>query len=163
PGHFGRVRAAQGRMTHRDRPDTRPQWLGYIRALSSRKEILMLTRQFTQCMLRPEALSASDERLHIVGTFNPGVTTMRAKTVLLVRVVEAVAEEREGFYSSPRLDERGQLDIDWFPEHEHDATDPRVYTHRTHGMIRLRFISHFRVFYSTNGRTLDNLNGHVLR
>lgn len=122
----------------------------------------MLDRQFTHCMLRPDDLEPSDERMKVVGTFNPGITQLGDQTVLMVRVVEAPIESRRGFLCSPRLHPQHGLVLDWFPAEEHDATDPRVYTHRIHGTIRLKFLSHLRVFRSSDGKTLDSLEGKVI-
>ncbi|MEM6391641.1 MAG: hypothetical protein AAF797_02590 [Planctomycetota bacterium] len=116
----------------------------------------MLERQFTERVLGPEHAAATDERLEVIGAFNPGVVEHLGKTVLMVRVVQQPAETRGDAYASPRYSENG-LEIDWLPADETETeSDPRSYTSTKTGALRLRFISHFQLFYSDDGVTLSD-------
>ncbi|MEM6750160.1 MAG: hypothetical protein AAF612_06790 [Planctomycetota bacterium] len=116
----------------------------------------MLQRQFTERLLGPEQLEPSDPRLEVVGAFNPGAVEFGGGVALLVRVVERPVEQGDGYVPSPRYSGDGQLEIDWLPEDDVDAlSDPRVYTVKSTGRLRLRFVSHLRVFFSPDGRSLD--------
>ncbi|MCC6680272.1 MAG: glycosylase [Phycisphaeraceae bacterium] len=123
----------------------------------------MLDRLFSNCMLRPADLKPRYPGMKIIGTFNPGAIQLSDGSVaLLVRVCEAPIEKRKGFHCSPRMDPQQGLVIDWLPEEEHDSSDPRVLRHRARGEHRLRFISYLRVFFSRDGKTIDNHNGPVI-
>ncbi len=122
----------------------------------------MLERLFTQKMLSPTDLSPMRENTRVVGTFNPGAAAFNGGTVLMVRVVEEVTEQRDGFLASPRIDESGQLTVDWLARDEIDLADPRVYTNKHDGSLRLRFISHFKVLHAKDGKTIDRLDGPVV-
>ena len=116
----------------------------------------MLTRVFSHCMLRPSDVSPLHEGTKVVGVFNPGVTQHKQTgyTYLVVRVVEQPLEESDTAYPSPRIVE-GNLEIDWLDKSDVDLSDPRLYQMISTGLIRLRFISHLRVYRSKDGRTID--------
>ena len=116
----------------------------------------MIPRQFTHCMLRPSDLKPSTQGYQVVGVFNPGVVKLRDdEIVLVVRVVEQPVETREHLLASPRLHADKGMVIDWLDLAHIDTRDPRVYLHRTTGLQRLRFISHLRVFRSSDGKHID--------
>jgi len=108
-------------------------------------------------MLRPDDLTPSREGFKIIGAFNPGAIAFGDKVALLVRVVEQPVEQREGYEPSPYLNlDTGQVEADWLPHENLDMGDPRSYTMRDTGLLRLRFISHLRVMFSSDGKTIDN-------
>lgn len=122
----------------------------------------MLERLNTTLMLSPKDVAPSDERMRVAGAFNPGVAQYQDEVVLVVRVVEEVVEQRDTQVSSPRIQRDGEMVIDWINTDELDLHDPRVYHYLDSGMLRLRFISHFRIYFSKDGRTIDR-PGPVIR
>lgn len=116
----------------------------------------MLDRLETHCMMTPADVEPRDARLKVVGTFNPGVVAFGDRVAVVVRVVEEVIEQRDGYVSSPRVQAGdGSLHMDWLVAEQQDQSDPRVYVDRMTGVMRLRFISHLRVFFSSDGYRLD--------
>lgn len=122
----------------------------------------LLPRLFTEKLISPSDLQASDPRLKVVGVFNPGVTEFKSKTstetIMVARVVEQVIEQREGYQPSPRYDKAGELQIDWLPNDDIDFHDPRVYHIQSTGLQRLRFISYLLVLRSPDGKIFDTSN-----
>ncbi len=117
----------------------------------------MLERLFTDKLLSPSDLEPSQPGLKVIGVFNPGVVRFHDTTYILARVVEQPIETREGYHPSPRMVD-GKLTIDWLDDDVTDAdSDPRSYTSTLDGSLRLRFISHLRVFKSKDGLHLDNV------
>lgn len=122
----------------------------------------MLPRQFSQCMLTPGDLNPLHDNTTVVGTFNPGAADLGDDGVaLVVRVVEEITEKRDDAFASPRIDKAGELVIDWLNKDEVDTFDPRVYTFKKDGALRLRFISHLRVLISKDGRSFDSFDDAV--
>jgi predicted GH43/DUF377 family glycosyl hydrolase len=121
----------------------------------------MVHRLFTHCLLRPEDLRPSDDRLRVVGTFNPGAIDVGGETVILVRVAESVAERRDGVTGLPRWDPDARLMIDWVPNDQIELVDPRVVRWKRDGLIRLLFLSHLRVVRSKDGRSIDSVDEAV--
>ncbi|NBC10820.1 MAG: hypothetical protein GVY24_03675 [Planctomycetes bacterium] len=116
----------------------------------------MLERQFTEKVLSPADLKPSQPGLKVIGVFNPGVVRLKQTTYIIARVVEQPTETREDCFPSPRMID-GELTLDWLGCEETDAaSDPRTYTSRIDGSLRLRFISHLRVFTSKDGIHIDN-------
>ena len=115
----------------------------------------MLLRQFTTRILKPADLPPTSPAMRVVGVFNPGAETFGNGVALIARVVEQVVEERAGYLSSPRYDDTG-LAVDWLVEERCDCSDPRLYVDRGDASVRLRFVSHLRVFISADGRTIDH-------
>ncbi|MBI1337345.1 MAG: hypothetical protein GC164_10335 [Phycisphaera sp.] len=116
----------------------------------------MLDRLSTHCMLKPADVEPRDARLKVVGAFNPGAVKFGQRVALVVRVVEEVVEQREGWVSSPRIDPYdGSLHVDWLRPEEQYLSDRRMYTSKKTGMCRLRFISHLRVYFSSDGVSID--------
>ncbi|WP_200761188.1 glycoside hydrolase family 130 protein [Poriferisphaera corsica] len=120
-------------------------------------------------MLRPSDLKPLHEGTRVIGAFNPGVVkdTDDGVTYLVVRVVEEPLDVREDAWASPRIvgeDEGGGdggIEIDWIDKADVDLSDPRVYHVISTGLIRLRFISHLRVYVSKDGRTIDKQIGTI--
>ena len=57
----------------------------------------MLKRHFEKLLLRPEDLSPSSADLVVIGAFNPGVSEVGDRVVVLVRVAERPRERRVGY------------------------------------------------------------------
>lgn len=118
----------------------------------------MLERQFTEKMLGPADLKPSREGVKVIGVFNPGVVRFNGTTYIIARVVEQPTATRDDCFPSPRMID-GELTIDWLGCDETDAeSDPRTYISRIDGSLRLRFISHLRVFTSRDGIHIDNID-----
>ncbi|MBI2435785.1 MAG: glycoside hydrolase family 130 protein [Candidatus Hydrogenedentes bacterium] len=122
----------------------------------------MLKRLFCQCLCRPEDLKPSHEGLEVVSAFNPGAVRFNGGVVLLVRVAERPIERRPGYVASPRYAADGGYLIDWLREDEVIVHDPRAVTLKSSNSIRLTFMSHFRVLYSGDGRSIDSVGGAFL-
>jgi predicted GH43/DUF377 family glycosyl hydrolase len=110
-------------------------------------------------LLRPEDVPPSHPDFEVIGVFNPGVVRHGDKTVILARVAERPREQRPGWSAHPRWAADKGYVIDWVENKHLEANDPRVVRHLTTGLVRLTFISHLRVVFSSDGRTVDNLNG----
>jgi predicted GH43/DUF377 family glycosyl hydrolase len=122
----------------------------------------MLKRQFTRCMLRPDDVKPLREDTRVVGAFNPGVADVDGRVALLVRVVEEPVADRQGHVVSPTFSDSGELTLDWLVAAEQDQTDPRKFVHKHTGITRLRFYSYLKVFYSSDGKTIDGEGPAVL-
>jgi len=117
----------------------------------------MLKRLYDTCLLRPADVPASDERLEVIGVFNPGVAEVDGEVVLLVRVAERPREQRPGKVALPRYTPEGALIVDWHKEDEVEGRDPRFKTVRADGSIRLTFVSHLRVLRCGDGRRVRHV------
>ncbi|MEM0913882.1 MAG: hypothetical protein AAGK09_04650 [Planctomycetota bacterium] len=122
----------------------------------------MPDRTFTHKLVSPADLAPSRDGLEVIGVFNPGVAELNDETVIVGRVVERPTDTHPGYVASPRLDEHGTLLIDELPEAQYDLSDRRTVTHRVDGSRRLRFISHFRVFRSADGKSIDDPSNAVV-
>ena len=120
------------------------------------KEIAVLRRLLTQCLVRPEDIPASDERLEVIGAFNPAVAEVDGQVVLVVRVAEALKKKRAGFHSVPRH-VAGTLDVEWLAEDDVTYIDPRVIHIKASGLTRLTFVSHLRVVHCGDGRAITRI------
>ncbi len=106
----------------------------------------MVRRIEEKILLEPAQIPASDDRLEVIGVFNPGAIRFGSEIYLLVRVAERARERRPGFFSSPRAVQCGGkwgIEIDWFPV-PLDTRDMRSF-HIGGGRRRLAFISHLRL------------------
>ncbi|HMJ64040.1 MAG TPA: glycoside hydrolase family 130 protein [Candidatus Binatia bacterium] len=111
-------------------------------------------------MLRPSDVPPSRPDMEVIGVFNPGAVQTDDGVVLLVRVAEQPAERRKHYTALPRWDARQRTYVtDWIHKDEHTPVDVRVIRQRRDALVRLTFISHLRVFYSRDGRTLENRSG----
>jgi predicted GH43/DUF377 family glycosyl hydrolase len=108
---------------------------------------MALTRLQTRNLLLPENFSPSQDRLKVIGVFNPGAIEFNGKILLLVRVAEAVQDTAEGHILSPRVN-RNSTDgadryvIDDLPIKKMD--DPRKPL-LANGLRRLSSISHLEI------------------
>jgi predicted GH43/DUF377 family glycosyl hydrolase len=122
----------------------------------------MLKRLFTERMLQPADLSPITPHHRVVGTFNPGAVDFAGKVIVIVRVAEQPIEQRPGFLPSPRFDDHGCCATDWLDEAHQDQSDPRRYVDRRTGLMRLRFVSYFKVLTSTDGKHFDSFAGPII-
>lgn len=122
----------------------------------------MIQRLATHLMLRPEDVTPSHPDWEVIGVFNPGVTRFRDTTVMLVRVAERPRYQRPGWTALPRWERNTGYTIDWSKNEHLEARDPRVVSHLHTALVRLTFISHFRVVESRDGRTIDRIGPAIL-
>jgi predicted GH43/DUF377 family glycosyl hydrolase len=115
----------------------------------------MIPRISTQLLIRPEDVPPSHEDMEVVGAFNPGAVRHGSDVVLLVRVAERPRERRPGWTALPRWTPGEGAVIDWVRDEELEVLDPRVVRRRSDKLVRLTFVSHFRVATSRNGRIVD--------
>ncbi len=121
----------------------------------------MLQRHFEKLLIRPEGLTPSADDLEVIGAFNPGAVERDGGVVLLVRIAERPRETREGFTALPRWEE-GRVVVDWVADEELEPLDARVVRRRSDGLLRLTFTSNLRVFYSSDGRSIDREGAQLL-
>jgi predicted GH43/DUF377 family glycosyl hydrolase len=124
---------------------------------------MTVPRLSTRLLLRPGDVTPSRDDFKVVGVFNPGAVRTADEVVLMVRVVEQPRERRPGFTGLPRWDPAGGLTVDWIPEAELDAVDPRVVRSRSDGLVRLTFISHLRVVRCGDGRGVREITDVTFR
>lgn len=114
---------------------------------------MTVRRLATRLLLRPRDVPPSRDDFEVVGAFNPGAVRAGDEIVLLVRVAERPRERRPGFTGLPRWGPEG-LTVDWVPDVDLDAVDPRVVRRRADGLFRLTFTSHLRVVRCGDGRAV---------
>ncbi|MCP4642338.1 MAG: glycosylase [bacterium] len=119
----------------------------------------MLPRLFNACLMRPGDVTPSDDRLEVVGTFNPGAIACGDEVVLLVRVAERLKETRDGYTALPRYEPGGGLVVDWMANDDLVFIDPRLVEVKATESIRLTFVSHLLVARSKDGRSIDSVGG----
>jgi predicted GH43/DUF377 family glycosyl hydrolase len=118
----------------------------------------MLRRLFNRCLLRPSDFKPSQPDLEVIGAFNPGVVATERGIVILVRVAEQSAEQRNGQVGLPRWDSSAKrVVLDWENRDQVTPIDIRVVRCNRDGLVRLTFISHLRVVFTTDGRTVDSI------
>jgi beta-1,2-mannobiose phosphorylase / 1,2-beta-oligomannan phosphorylase len=119
-----------------------------------------LERGFNTCLLRPSEVPPSRPEMEVIGTFNPGVVETDDGIVILVRVAEQTVERRSQYTALPWWDaEQRNYVTDWIHKDEHEPVDVRVIRQKRDALVRLTFISHLRVFYSRDGRSIDQRPG----
>jgi beta-1,2-mannobiose phosphorylase / 1,2-beta-oligomannan phosphorylase len=119
-----------------------------------------LERLFNKCLLRPSDVPPSRPDMEVIGVFNPGAVQTDDGIVLLVRVAEQPAERRRGFTGIPWWDpQQRTCIIDWTSNDDLAPVDVRVVRRKRDNLVRLTFISHLRVFYSRDGRSIDARSG----
>jgi predicted GH43/DUF377 family glycosyl hydrolase len=123
---------------------------------------MTVRRLSTRLLLRPEDVPASRNDFEVVGAFNPGVVRADGEVVLLVRVAERPRERRAGCTALPRWED-GEVLIDWVPDAEWDAVDPRVVRRKADGLVRLTFTSHLRVIRCGDGTGVREVTGVTFR
>jgi predicted GH43/DUF377 family glycosyl hydrolase len=113
-------------------------------------------------MLRPEDVPPSASDWEVIGAFNPGAVKVGNEVVLLVRVAERPREFRPGFTALPRWSPDAGFTIDWVANEELELVDPRVVRLLADGLLRLTFVSHLRLAYSRDGKTIDRFGEAAL-
>jgi predicted GH43/DUF377 family glycosyl hydrolase len=121
----------------------------------------MIHRLATHLLLQPKDVPPSHPDWEVIGVFNPGVVRRGDTTVILARVAERPNEQRPGWTAHPRWSRNEGCVVDWVENERLAATDPRVVKHVHTGLVRLTFISHLRVFYARDGRTIDKQIGPI--
>ncbi|MFP4381195.1 MAG: glycoside hydrolase family 130 protein [Candidatus Sumerlaeia bacterium] len=111
----------------------------------------MIKRYNEKCLLTPEDLAPTRDDLKVISVFNPGVIEHDGEVLIMARVAERVAETRPGYHALPRWTEDGEVSIDWMAEEDIDLIDPRMVQVRKTGLNRLTFLSHLRIFRSSDG------------
>jgi len=90
----------------------------------------------------------------VVGVFNPGVVRVDGRVVMMARVAESPRRRREGYVALPRWRGPEDLVVDWMPQDDDVLGDPRKVVDRR-GLMRLKFVSHLRVFHCGQGREVE--------
>jgi predicted GH43/DUF377 family glycosyl hydrolase len=124
---------------------------------------MTVPRLSTRLLLKPEHVPPSRDDFEVIGVLNPGAVLAGDEVVLLARVVERPRDRRPGFTGLPRWDSVLGLSIDWVPDVELDAVDPRVVRRRADGLVRLTFISHLRVIRCGDGRAVREITNVTFR
>jgi len=122
----------------------------------------MVRRLSTHLLLRPEDIPPSRDDWEVIGTFNPGAVRFGSDVVLMVRVAERPRERRAGWTALPRWSEADGFTIDWVKDEELEFLDPRVVRGRADGLVRLTFVSHLRVAFSRDGKSIDRVGPPAL-
>lgn len=113
----------------------------------------MLDRLFTHKICSPEHFKPIDDRLKVVGAFNPAVIPHDDHIVMIVRIAETFKEQKKDHIATPVWKD-GQLHCEWAHYLDDVADDPRTVVNRQ-GRVRLRFVSHLRVVH------LDKSGKHI--
>jgi beta-1,2-mannobiose phosphorylase / 1,2-beta-oligomannan phosphorylase len=122
----------------------------------------MIERLATHLLLRPEDVPPSHPDFEVIGVFNPGVVRHGDTTVILARVAERPREVRPDWTPHPYWTPSRGYHVDWVPNEHLESRDPRVVQHVQTKLVRLTFISHLRVFYSRDGRTISDTGASFL-
>ncbi len=125
----------------------------------------MIKRHFDACLLTPRDVPASHEGFQVIGAFNPGAaaTGNGDEVVLLVRVVEAPQEKRDGYVTYPVWDiSTGTLHTEWARLDEVDFQDVRCFRQLSNNAWRLTFTSHLRVVRLANGHNVSSIDDVTL-
>jgi predicted GH43/DUF377 family glycosyl hydrolase len=124
---------------------------------------MILRRLFEKCLLRPSDLAPSDNSMEILSTFNPGIATLpTGEVIILTRVAERPKAKRPGYTALPRWDQKEGIAIDWMADEELNVIDPRVVEIKATGTKRLTFVSYLRTVRSSDGRSIDSVDGAVM-
>lgn len=116
----------------------------------------MIKRLATHLLLQPEQVPPSHPDFEVIGVFNPGVVRIGDTTIILARIAERPKETRPDWTPHPYWTTDTGYHIDWVSNDDLEARDPRVVQHVQTKLVRLTFISHLRVFYSNDGRTITD-------
>lgn len=113
-------------------------------------------------VLGPEDLMPFNRGFEVIGVFNPGAVRIGDETVLLARVAERPKPGKPGLVGLPRVEQGGEVIVDWEPESELDLRDPRVVRSKRDGLVRLSSLSHLRVFRRAEDDSGEWTAGSVL-
>ncbi|MEM1444798.1 MAG: glycosylase [Planctomycetota bacterium] len=110
----------------------------------------MLPRRFTQQLLRPEDLSPSRPDLKVLGVFNPALVAKPNcpddTLILMARVAESPTDTRDGHHALPRYTQQSELVVEYLPHEDDILGDPRKVIRKADQLMRLKFVSHIRVW-----------------
>ncbi|MEM8781937.1 MAG: glycosylase [Planctomycetota bacterium] len=110
----------------------------------------MLTRRFTRRLLSPDELTPSRPDLRVLGVFNPALVARHdGAPILMARVAEAPTDTRDGHHALPRYTPDGQLVVEYLPHDQDVLGDPRKVIRQADQLMRLKFVSHVRVWELT--------------
>ncbi len=128
----------------------------------------MVERLQSRKLVSLEDFEASDPRFQVLGVFNPGAARFHDDVILLVRVAQAVEQDRPGYLKTPRSTHTAtgihyEIDVEEIsPRDDGDHRKPLLVS----GHRRLAFISHLDlVVLARDGvtvkeiRRLDSLFG----
>jgi beta-1,2-mannobiose phosphorylase / 1,2-beta-oligomannan phosphorylase len=118
----------------------------------------VLKRLFTHCVVTPEDMPVTDDRLEVIGAFNPAVAEVDGEVLLLVRVAESLKEKRDGRCSVPRFEPGRALHVEWLEDRDLTYIDPRVVHTKKTILTRLTFVSHLRLVRCGDGRRLEQVD-----
>lgn len=113
----------------------------------------MINRLKTKLLLTPKDITPSDERLKVIGVFNPGVAQYKDRLAMLARVAEAPIIQNDGEMACPRFDparESSKYIIESF--RIKNGSDPRKSLVEG-GFCRLSSISHFALIWLNDDAT----------
>jgi len=108
----------------------------------------MAKRLEHKILVTPEDFKPINENYKVIGAFNPAAVRFGDEICLLVRVAEAPIEERDNYFSSPRVtfgkDGEFNIKTEWFPiRPNHDGDNRKFWSNSRHS--RLAFLSHLRL------------------
>ncbi len=110
----------------------------------------MINRLKTKLLLSPKDITPSDERLKVIGVFNPGVVRFKDRLAMLARVAEAAKDMKPGELACPRFDserDNHKYIIESFRiKNGHDPRKSLV----EGGFCRLSSISHLELIWLNN-------------
>lgn len=111
----------------------------------------MVKRYTDRPLITPKDIRPIDDRLTVVGAFNPGVTTYNDKILLLIRV--AVKVKNDGNLIKVPVCENGQIKVLSFDKAEADYSDSRFIIHK--GRKFLTSMSYLVAALSDDGENFD--------
>ena len=99
-------------------------------------------------------ITPSDERMEVIGAFNPAVARANGYVYMILRVAERAKQKEEGFFSVPYYDPDKGVRIMNIPYGEgYDFSDVRVVTKGSE--FYLTSMSHFLIGKSIDGENFD--------
>lgn len=106
-------------------------------------------------LLEPKDLKPSNECMHILGVFNPGVIEYKEEIIMIVRVSESMIQDDDAHFSVPVLDTENQIKPYKIPRNDdsYNFSDSRVIIN--HKGSFLTSLSHFRLGRSKDGIHFD--------
>src|ERR1041384_2638759 len=117
----------------------------------------MLERVKNALLLKPSDITPTDERLEVLGVFNPAAVRFKDEVILLVRVAEGVKHQEDGFLYCPHASfpSNGSYSIDRL--RILDGTDQRTPLVEG-GVRRLSSVSHLElVRLAADGYTVKSI------
>lgn len=116
---------------------------------------MVAERQFNECVLHPDDIEPTRPELEVVSAFNPGAVEVDGETVLMARVAERPRTQKPGMTGLPRWELGEGPVVDWVNNEQLNPVDPRMVRMKANNNLRLTFISHLRLYRSSNPREVD--------